>query len=309
MSSSRLYPALDVLWPLRPDDERVEIFLAEIDEEHPIGVEELVTGLRIYFANPTERGRAAVRLVALEPDLTCEPLEVEDGDWAARSQASLEPVKVGRLIVAPPWRAADLERDAGHNAGGEAPPRTGDADSSTVILIQPSMGFGTGHHASTRLCLQLLQQLPVAGLDVLDVGTGSGVLAIAAARLGARAVVAIDHDTDALAAARDNVVLNDAGERIELIHADLDAVAGLCRERHPGTEAFDLVLANLTGAALARNAHVLAALVRPKGALVASGFQSEEIPSVTAALQSAGLAPAAPTEEDGWVAGVFLRFS
>jgi len=292
MSSSRLYPALDVLWPLRPDDERVEIFLAEIDEEHPIGVEELVMGLRIYFADPTARGRAAVRLVALEPDLTCEPLEVEDGDWAARSQASLEPVKVGRLIVAPPWRVADLTRDA---------------DSSTVIVIQPSMGFGTGHHASTRLCLHLLQQLPVAGLDVLDVGTGSGVLAIAAARLGARAVVAIDHDPDALAAARDNVALNDAGERIELIHADLDAVAGLRGERAPGTDAFDLVLANLTGATLARYAHVLAALVRPNGALVASGFQSEEIPSVTVALQSAGLAPASPTEEDGWVAFVGVR--
>jgi ribosomal protein L11 methyltransferase len=291
MPASRFYPAVDLTWSSRPDNDRLEILLADIDDEAPLGVEELNSGLRIYFSTAVARGRAAVRLVALAPDLICEPLEVSDENWAERSQASLGAVTVERFVIAPPWVDKDL--------GGRFPERVEKTTPEVIsIVIQPSMGFGTGHHASTRLCLRLLQQRSVAGLEVLDVGTGSGILAIAAAKLGARRVIAIDTDADALSAARENVELNETGADIELVHMDVGAALD---------QAFDLILANLTGTALVRHAGELVRLLHPTGTLISSGFASDEEASVTTACVSAGLRFDVRAEEDGWVACAFVR--
>lgn len=279
---SRTYPALDLIWTLRPDDDRLDRLLAEIDDDAPAALEERPDRLRVFFFSPQARGRAAVRLVAIEPDLTCEPVDVPDEDWAERSQASLGAVRVGRLAIAPPWALDEV------------------APSEILVKIQPSTGFGTGHHASTRLCLRLLQDEPVAGLTVLDVGTGSGVLAIAAARLGAVRALAIDADPDALRSARENVAANGLDHLIALDARDLAALP-------PDSEAAQLVFANLTGAALMRHADRLAALLAPAGTLVASGYGIEEEADVTGALAAAGLVRTAREEEDGWAAGRFRR--
>jgi len=130
------------------------------------------------------------------------------------------------------------------------------------------MGFGTGHHATTRLCLRLMQQLDLRGARVLDVGTGSGVLALAAWKLGAADVVAIDNDPDALENARTNIAANGAAAAIDIITDDL---GGLRIERA------DLVLANLTGAVLTRNAEELRSLVLDGGYLILSGFAPEDL--------------------------------
>ena len=128
------------------------------------------------------------------------------------------------------------------------------------------MGFGTGHHATTRLMLRALQELPIQDRTVLDIGCGSGVLAIAAAALGARSTVGIDVDPDALANAAENIQLNNRGAQVQVLEGDF---------RHTASHA-QVVLANLTGGQLEHSSARLADLVEPQGHLLVSGFMETE---------------------------------
>ncbi len=219
---------------------------------------------RVFLRDPAGRARAAD---ALRAWCDVSTVDVEDEDWARRSQESLKAVTVGRLVIAPPW---DLPGDA-----------------ADLIVIEPSMGFGTAHHATTRLCLRALQRLDLHGKRVLDVGTGSGVLAIAAAKLGASRVVAVDNDPDALAAADDNARRNDV--RVDLRLVDL---------RRAQLEPADVVLANLTGALLQRSAGTLASLSRG-GILIVSGLLDDEAPAVLSAF-APYISRADRDHESGW---------
>jgi ribosomal protein L11 methyltransferase len=251
------------------------IVLAEVDDFHPSAVESSPEGLRVFFSSGGDRGNASAHLNSALPHCTVVPVDVPDENWAERSQAALRAVRIGTLTVAPPW---DLP--------------SGD---SNVIVIQPSMGFGTGHHASTRLCLQLLQDAAVADASVLDVGTGSGVLAIAAKKLGARAVVAIDFDADAITSARECAELNHLVDAIDLRQTDL--------EQEPAVKGgpFSLILANLTGGMLVRMATRLCQLAVPAGTLIVSGVTRDEEPAVTQAFQAAGATISSRLAEEEWV--------
>jgi ribosomal protein L11 methyltransferase len=165
------------------------------------------------------------------------------------------------------------------------------------------MGFGTGHHASTRLCVQLLQEQTVADRRVLDVGTGSGVLAICSARLGARQVVAIDLDEDALRSAKENVEQNGAADTVVLSQVELTDRAISGGAAHLDGR-FDLVLANLTGASLTRLGSTLAGLLDQAGLLIVGGVMEGEARQVLEALAGAGLAVDRRLEEDDWVAAL-----
>jgi len=241
---------------------------------------------RVFFHDAGDRDRAADALRDQFTGINIRAVDVPDEDWAARSQAGLKAIRVGGIVVAPPW---DVPlpgiRDPGSGIRNREP---------MVIVIQPSMGFGTGHHATTRLCLAALQHLDLHGLRVVDIGTGSGVLAIAASRLGAATVVAIDDDPDAVAAARDNLTLNpDTQVTIELI--DL---------RIPNPESripdhFDVVVANLTGGLLIAAAARLASLAGPSGRLVLGGFMDDEESGVLRAFS--GLDVTWRGQEDEWV--------
>ena len=229
-----------------------------------------------HFIDADARGEAAeaIRRTSDFAALTLEHTDIEDDDWARRTQADLPAVRVGRIIVAPPW---DLPDKADVN---------GD---SVVVEIEPSRGFGTGHHQSTRLCLGLLQQQRLSGREVIDVGTGSGVLAIAAARLGARRVVAIDVDPDAVENAQENALRNGVTGIVDLRVLDLSSAA---------LPQADLVTANLTGTLLQRHADDLLRLTRPGGIVIVSGFTHEESERVLAAFSP--LQPLAEAEEEGW---------
>jgi len=227
----------------------------------------------VCFSDAAERDRAADAIRDALPQLTIERVDLPDEDWAARSQASLTAVRAGSFIVAPPW---------------DLPPEDVDA---TVIVIEPSMGFGTGHHATTRMCLRLLSDLDVTDQTVLDLGTGSGVLSMAAALMGARSVVGIDVDQDAINSAEASAQLNTLPDTITFVVSDF--------RRDPPKPA-DIVLANLTGGMLTSTAENIAALVRPGGQLILSGFDHTEVERVINAF--AGRAEQRRLTEDNWIA-------
>lgn len=284
------YPALDVFYLQTPDSPEVlDLVYAELDAFEPSAIQEHEAGdgIRVFFRREEDRASARAALArAFGSQLTrIEPIDVDDEDWARRSQAGIAAVRAGRIIVAPPW-------DPGAAGAGSHPAPSDSRE--LVVVIEPSMGFGTGHHATTRLCLELLQELDVAGRRVVDVGTGSGVLAITAAKLGAAAVAGIDNDPDALQNARDNVAANHVTDVVTLQEADLSA---------HDIPAADVVLANLTGAVLQRFARQLGALVRPGGRLVVSGFAPDELPAVAEAL---GLPVSRDVRDGDWCAALFV---
>jgi ribosomal protein L11 methyltransferase len=260
------YPAIDVR------SAGADLVLAIVDDFGPTAAEEGDTSVRIFFSTADDRDNAQR---AHEPRFEVAALDVSDEDWARRSQENLKPITVGRIIVTPPWVS---------EANNPQP-------SALRIVILPSMGFGTGHHATTRLCLAALQTIDLAGREMLDVGTGSGVLALAADRLGAARAVGIDSDPDATQSAQENLALNPDARHVAFDTKDLAT--------DPLPPA-DVVTANLTGALLIRSAAILLAAVRPGGTLVLSGIQSHERDEVRAPFA------AAPVHwegaEDGWLA-------
>jgi ribosomal protein L11 methyltransferase len=271
-SSTRTWPALEISGlpsPEAPDPndavqgDLVEASLVDFDVE---AIDESApAGWRVFFRTSAERDSASEQLRREFPKLTIAAIDVADDDWAARSQDSLKAVRVGRMIVAPPW------------------------DVPTVVTIRPSMGFGTGHHATTRLCLAALQAIEVKGRTALDVGTGSGVLAIAASLLGAAEARGIDDDEDAITAAWDNLALNPSAV-VSLLVGDL---------RSTTLEPADIVFGNLTGGLLMASAERMRALVAPGGRLILSGFQTHEEADVVA--RFAPLTVERREDEETWV--------
>jgi ribosomal protein L11 methyltransferase len=188
--------------------------------------------------------------------------EIPDQDWHARWREGLTPVRAGRWTVTPSWHATGAD---------------------TELVIDPGQAFGTGHHETTVTCLEALDDLPLAGRRLLDLGTGTAILAIAAARRGAD-VVAVDLDPLAVHAAQENAERN--GVRLDVRLGGIGTVDG---------ERFDVVVANLDSATLTGLAPGLAALLSAGGHLIASGVGNARASHVVDALRNAGLNVSATT--------------
>ena len=260
--------------------------LAVADDFSPTAAESQDDCITLFFREPRTRDAARVAISQAFPSAAVDDREVDDEDWARRSQQNLQPITVGRLTIYPSPQPSALSPLSALSPPALSPL----ALSPSSIVIVPSMGFGTGHHATTRLCLRALQTEDLAGRSVLDIGTGSGVLAIAAARLGAATAIGIDDDPDAIHAARDNLALNRHVANVRFEQADLTEVQATG----------DIVVANLTGALLAREAGRLLEAVRPGGRLIVSGLLDTERDAVIQAFGTAALEWQA--HEDEWVA-------
>lgn len=207
-----------------------------------------------YFEHdgPLEDLRRYLAELALAPEAAIATRWITDANWAENWKQHFTPIAVGRrLYVCPPWSATP-------------PP------GRVAVVIDPGMAFGTGHHATTRGCLELLERhVPAACSAALDVGTGSGVLAIALARLGVPRVIAVDTDACARAAAAENITRNHVAAAIAIVPS-LEEVAG---------GPFPLVLANLQLDTLCALAARLTAVTEPGSVLIASGLLGPETPA------------------------------
>ena len=226
-----------------------------------------------------DRERLEARLAADGyPDaLTIRPLAAKN--WNAVWEETLSPVRAGRFLVCP--------------TSAEVPPAHGDA---TVLRIDPEMSFGTGHHATTRLALHLLGDALASGDRVLDVGTGTGVLAIAACRLDAAAALGVDTDPDAVRNARENVRKNEVGDCVTVREGSMEVVPAI---------RYDLVAANITRRGLLNLFPALASHLAPDGTLLLSGLLQPQRDEVLAAAEKHALRPETERTENGWWAASF----
>ncbi|MEW6440979.1 MAG: 50S ribosomal protein L11 methyltransferase [bacterium] len=250
--------------------------------------------LSVYFPGTFEM-EAIIELIesvrrdlqAAFPDFTARLLgcqRVRKEEWATDWKKTFAPMRVAdRIWVAPPWQIPDLPR------------------SSICIVMEPGLAFGTGRHATTRLCLHFLDEILTKGgsgprrpRSLLDVGCGSGILSMAGRALGVARVVGLDKDLEAVQVARKNLALNNGGAPIHLIAGGLACV----RSR------FDLIAANIDTRTLTESLAPLLAVLEEDGFLILSGFLRADRDHVRSAYEQAGLRPASEKidPDEGWTA-------
>lgn len=250
-----------------------------------LGIEELRSRpqrrrLRIWWPSAAAARAAEVALSALGAPIRSRTVEVQDGRWVERYQARQSPFPLGaRFMVFPSGRGS---------AGGERIP----------ILLRPGRAFGTGEHATTRLCAEALERWVRADQAWVDLGTGSGILAVVAAHCGARVVLALDLDAVAIEVARDVVRANGVAESVRLCRGTVECAA----ER-----AWSGVVANIETPFFLRSTTLLTGLLDAGGLLIAAGIPAEDAAEVSRRLALAGCEPEGVTVRDGWCALVHRR--
>jgi ribosomal protein L11 methyltransferase len=284
--------------------ETADILAADFAETFGISVEYISGGIRLYldstrFAAEKNRLRqivdSASALTSEQGTIGLAFSEIPDEDWSRTWKEHFKPLRIGRrFIVSPTWEPAPRDPER------------------LIIRIDPGRAFGTGHHETTRLCLEWLESCDLKSLllkeegkrepastetSFLDVGTGSGILAIAAALLGFRKVVGIDNDPEAIEVAEENVMLNGLPEKIRLLCATPEGADG----------SFDVVISNIESKPLIRMSETIVSKVRDKGLLALSGILVEQADEVRAEYEKRGLTLTGTKTAGEWVLLAFQK--
>lgn len=261
--------------------------LGRLDDPHVTGAWQEEGVMHLYW--PASRWNSE-RLMALKtvlqqmgtaPDRVRISVEaVPEQDWNVEWARVVKPVRIGRrIVVRPSWDAPTLRPE------------------DIEVILDPKQAFGTGHHATTQLLVEWLEELIHGGERVLDVGTGSGLLAMVALRLGARSARGIDCDPVAIDCAKGYAAVNGFGPELELLTGVLGEFGDL---------GFNVVLANLDRRTLLESADVLVRTLDPGATLLVSGLLPEDREDVSAAFARAGCVCSESRERHGWLA---LRFA
>ena len=253
--------SIDVECPL---DEK-DFIIAELWEAGSTGIVELETSLRAFFDDDSRQPELQARWHG-------ETQPADTRDWVAFAHEYLKPMEIGqRIFVCPEWRD-----DA-------TPP------GRIRIVVNAGLAFGTGAHETTRLCLESIERHLGPGMTVVDVGTGSGILAEAALKLGAGRVLANDNDPEAITVAREN--FERAGVDVSLSIGSADAFPA---------DLADIVVANISPAWIGDLAADWVRILKAGGIAILSGFEASDIPRVSAALEAAGARIAGTFGEHEW---------
>lgn len=289
---------LDVDGVMIEDEEEFQDFLENnhdywdyVDEDlerHMAGRSRITFYLEAQEAGFAKLGEVRVALEGLKRErrdlgtllMTLE--DVEDADWENNWKQYYKPMEIGeRLLVIPQWEEAD--------PGDRVP-----------LYLDPGLTFGTGAHATTRLCLTALETLVRGGERVLDLGCGSGILSVAALRLGAGSALAVDIDDKCRTAARENAGLNGIGpDRLDILVGNLLTDRAAAEKIGGG---YDLVLANIVADVIIALAPRVRGLLSPGGTFLCSGIIKGRADEVEAALNAAGLEIRTRREDNGWYA-------
>ena len=211
---------------------------------------------------------------------------IEDEDWMAAWKVNYHPIPIGqRLLILPAW----IEQED---------------HSRIAVRIDPSMAFGTGTHPSTQLCLEIVEKYVQPGHTVIDVGCGSGILSIAALKLGAQKALGVDIDSASIRSTRENGAANEVEDRLEVGLGSVDEV----RQGQFSLNTASLVLANILAPIIIRLfAAGLADLVAPCGLIALSGILAEQGPSVRAAAEAKGLVFLEQKQSGDWIVLVLKK--
>mgnify|MGYP000200464120 CR=1 FL=1 len=224
------------------------------------------------------RGLAETGIDIGKGEISVKP--VEEKDWASAWRSFFKPVRIGKVLVCPSWEKPEAEPD------------------DVVLRIDPGMAFGTGNHPTTKLCLEAIQKYIRKGDRVLDAGTGSGILAIAAAKLGASHVTATEIEKLAVEAAARNFRRNRVAHKITLYHAD--SPLGLASD-------IDLAAANITADPIIKMREAFRDSVTRGGLLIISGVVTDRAEEVTNKIVEVGFTRVETSIDDDWAAVVFRR--
>jgi ribosomal protein L11 methyltransferase len=263
--------------------------LSRLEDPHVAGAWERESGVRLYWPVDRWNGDVLGRLesVLITPDGTRPRVHVQSvpaQDWNAAWARSVVPIRIGRrVLVRPSWEPAAAEPD------------------DIEVVLDPKQAFGTGHHATTQLLIEWLEERIRGSERVLDVGTGSGLLAMVALRLGAQSALGLDSDPVAIECANDYAAANGFGEELTLRVGDLSSLQALSVSR------FDVILANLDRRTLLDAVEPLAPFLRHGAVLLVSGLLKEDRDEVARAYAAIGASARQVRARDGWIAMELLR--